>query len=108
MTLDKTDGFSEATRYQDYAVSPELFVWQTQNRANPGNASGRRYIESRENGWQFFLFVRETNGDAFVALGQVRLDRWECPRNGPIEIRWRLCQPLSAGLFRRFSVLRDQ
>ena len=107
VTLDKTNGFSEATRYQDYAVSPELFVWQTQNRANPGNASGRRYIESRESGWHFFLFVRETNEDPFVALGEVRLDRWDCPGNGPIEVRWRLCQPLSAGLFRRFSVLRD-
>jgi superfamily II DNA or RNA helicase/HKD family nuclease len=107
VTLDKTEGFHAGVKYRDYAVSPELFAWETQNRANPGNKLGLRFIESPGNGWRFFLFVREDRDHEFSALGEVRLERWEPCEQGPIPIVWRLVDSMSAQLYRQFSVLRD-
>ena len=107
VTLDKREGFSEAVRYDDYAISPSRFHWKTQNRASPSNASGRRYLESPGNGWRFFLFLREDREAAFAFAGRVGLESHEYHGRGPIGITWRLAQPLGAELFRRFSVLRD-
>jgi hypothetical protein len=107
VTLDKTEGFHAGVKYRDYAVSPELFAWETQNRANPGNKLGLRFIESPGNGWRFFLFVREDRDREFSALGEVRLERWEPCEQGPIPIVWRLVDSMSAQLYRQFSVLRD-
>jgi hypothetical protein len=80
-------------KYRDYAISPELFAWETQNRANPGNRLGQRFTESPGNGWRFFLFVREPPNHEFAALGEVRLERWERCEKGPIPIVWRLLSP---------------
>ena len=107
VTLDKSEGFHDRVKYRDYAISPELFAWETQNRANPGNRLGQRFTESPGNGWRFFLFVRETSNHEFAALGEVRLERWERCEKGPIPIVWRLLTPLSAELYRSFSILRD-
>ncbi len=104
VTLDKSEGFDERVQYKDYAVSPELFHWQTQNRAGPNNKSGQRYTESHRNGWAFQLFVREDRDAAYVAVGPVQLVSHEGDR--PISITWRLEMPLTAELFRKFSVLR--
>jgi hypothetical protein len=104
VTLDKSEGFQESVQYKDYAISPELFHWQTQNRAGPDNNSGRRYTESGKNGWKFQLFVRENRDSAYVAVGSVQLVSHDGDR--PISITWRLEQPLTAELFRSFSILR--
>lgn len=104
VTLDKRDGFNERIAYHDYAISPELFHWQSQNSAGPDTPAGRRYCESPGNGWTFQLFVREVRGDAYRALGPVTLERWEGDR--PLSITWRLDRVLPVRLFRRYSVLR--
>lgn len=104
VTLDKREGFAENVQFNDYAISPELFHWQTQNRAGPDNMTGRRYVESPGNGWTFQLFVREHRDAAYVAVGPVHLVSNEGDR--PISIAWRLEVPLPAKLFRKFSVLR--
>jgi superfamily II DNA or RNA helicase/HKD family nuclease len=104
VTLDKSEGFAERVQFKDYAISPELFHWQSQNRAGPNNNTGRRYTESHSNGWKFQLFVREDRDAAYVAVGPVHLVSHEGDR--PISITWRLEQPLTAELFRKFSVLR--
>lgn len=104
VTLDKRDGFNERIAYRDYAISPELFHWQSQNSAGPDTIAGRRYCESPGNGWKFQLFVREARGQAYRALGPVTLERWAGDR--PLSITWRLERALPVGLFRRYSVLR--
>lgn len=104
VTLDKREGFSERVQYHDYAISPELFHWQTQNRASPQNDTGKRYLESSTNGWRFQLFVREDPGSAYLALGPVILEQHEGSQ--PISITWRLKVPMPAGIFKIFSVLR--
>lgn len=104
VTLDKREGFGDRVQYHDYAVSPELFHWQTQNMASARNATGLRYLDSADNGWSFQLFVREDADSAFVTLGPVVLKSHEGDR--PISIVWQLMYPMPAEVFRRFSVLR--
>jgi hypothetical protein len=105
VTLDKSAGFTSRTAYHDYAISPELFHWQSQNSCTPKTAAGKRYLHGGSDGWTFQLFVRETKGDAYRALGPVVLV--EAKGERPMSITWKLHKPLPAALFRRYSVLRD-
>lgn len=68
VTLDKSEGFAEQVQYKDYAISPELFHWQTQNRAGANNRTGKRSFESPKNGWTFQLFVREDRDTPYAPL----------------------------------------
>lgn len=104
VTLDKSQGYHDRIAYHDYAISAERFHWQTQNNAGPDTPSGRRYLESSTNGWQFQLFVRPREGDAYRACGPVVLESVEGDR--PMSIVWKLETPLPVRLFREFSVLR--
>jgi superfamily II DNA or RNA helicase/HKD family nuclease len=107
VTLDKSTGFHDRIAYHDYAISPELFHWQTQNSAGPATAAGRRYLSSETSGWQFQLFVRKTTDDAYRACGGARiLDPQDITGDRPMSIRWTLNTPLPPALFREFSVLR--
>jgi len=105
VTLDKTIGFHSAIAYHDYAISTELFHWQSQNSAGPDTMTGRRYIESASNGWSFQLFVRINKDSAFKACGPVALTDWSGSK--PLSITWKLTISLSAKLFSEFSVLKD-
>jgi hypothetical protein len=82
----------------------EIFHWQTQNNAGPDTPAGRRYIESPENGWRFFLFVRENKEAAYCALGPAIKVHIEGDR--PMSLHWKLEVALPMELFRAFSVLR--
>lgn len=104
VTLDKSEGYHDRIAYHDYAISAERFHWQTQNNAGPATPSGRRYLESSTNGWQFQLFVRPRKGDAYRACGPVVLESVEGDR--PMSIVWKLETPLPVRLFRELSVLR--
>ncbi len=104
VTLDKTEGYHARISYHDYAISPELFHWQTQNNAGPDTPAGRRYMESPQNGWRFFLFVRERKDAAYRALGPATKVHIEGDR--PMTVHWKLEVPLPMELFRSFSVLR--
>jgi superfamily II DNA or RNA helicase/HKD family nuclease len=104
VTLDKSEGYHDRISYHDYAISAERFHWQTQNSAGPDTPGGRRYLESATNGWQFQLFVRPRQGEAYRACGRVTLEFAEGDR--PMSIVWKFETPLPARLFREFSVLR--
>ena len=105
VTLDKSGkDFSPTTRYRDYAVSPEMFHWETQSAASIARPSGRRYIESATNGWQFYLFVRTDPDAPYAFLGRVRHQSHTGDR--PIAITWRLDTPMTAALFERYATLR--
>jgi len=104
VTLDKSEGYHDRISYHDYAISTDRFHWQTQNTASTDTPSGRRYLDSHTNGWQFQLFVRSRKGEAYRACGPVTLESASGSR--PMNIVWRLTSPLPARLFREFSVLR--
>ena len=104
VTLDKSEGYHDRIAYHDYAISAERFHWQTQNSAGPDTNSGRRYLQSGSNTWQFQLFVRPRKADAYRACGRVTLETADGDR--PMSLVWKFEKPLSAKLFREFSVLR--
>jgi hypothetical protein len=108
VTLDKSEGFDERVQYHDYAISPKLFHWQSQNVASSTNNTGLRYLNSvaepLANGWRFFLFVRENKNAAFAALGEVILIKAEGER--PISVTWELKNAMPFELFKHFSILR--
>ncbi|KAB2918409.1 MAG: DUF3427 domain-containing protein [Dechloromonas sp.] len=104
VTLDKSEGYHAQIAYHDYAISADLFHWQSQNAAGPNTMAGRRYLESPDNGWRFQLFVRTTKGAPYRACGPVTLERAEGQK--PMNIQWRLSVPLPGSLFREFSILR--
>ncbi len=109
VTLDKSTGFSERVQYHDYAISPTLFHWQSQNVASSKNPTGKRYLESVEdadtNGWRFFLFVRENQDTAYASLGEAVLIKAEGEK--PISITWQLKNAMPMELFRHFSILKS-
>lgn len=91
ITLNKSEkDFSELTLYEDYAISENLFHWQSQHRNKEKSKNIQRYIKS--NG-RVSLFVREykkVNGKAspYIYLG-------ECTHvshkgNNPVSFIWKL------------------
>ena len=63
--------FSPTTRYNDFAISPWEFHWESQSLTREASATGQRYIHHRERGSRVMLFVREENrrrGDAAVPV----------------------------------------
>lgn len=106
VTLRKTEGnFSPTTMYRDYAISPSLFHWESQNSAHAGTEAGRRYVSGTSN---VVLFVREVqeqaNGvaEAYAFLGKVTLESWEGER--PMQVVWRLAHPMPGPLYAHATV----
>lgn len=105
ITLNKTDGtYSPTTMYEDYAISGELFHWQSQSTTSVDSPTGQRYIRHRAMGYTPLLFVREhkdlPNGLAspYCYLGPADYVSHEGSK--PISIVWRLRTPMPARLLR--------
>jgi len=78
VTLNKNEKqFSPTTMYHDYAISENLFHWQSQNSARPDRGRGLDYVQHQKIGKRLFLFVREQTKDeygrtmGFVNYGEV-------------------------------------
>ena len=70
VTLDKSGKtFSPSTRYEDFALSPTRFHWQSQSTTSEDSATGRRYVEQDKNGVRFLLFVRPRRMTRFCSSG---------------------------------------
>ncbi|MGI9031942.1 MAG: DUF3427 domain-containing protein [Ilumatobacteraceae bacterium] len=102
-TLDKTSGeFSPTTRYQDYAISPELIHWESQSTTSVASPTGQRYVHHAEQGSSVVLFARlRADERAFWCLGPATYVRHE--RDRPIAITWRLHHRLPADLYTAFA-----
>jgi len=60
ITLNKTDkDYSPTTMYEDYAISEDLFHWQSQSTTSEKSPTGQRYINHEIRGSTVLLFVRE-------------------------------------------------
>ncbi|WP_319416005.1 DUF3427 domain-containing protein [Marispirochaeta aestuarii] len=99
VTLKKTvKNFSPTTLYHDYAISEDLFHWQSHNAARPDKGRGLSYVQHRIRGKKIILFVREQILDeygramGFINLGPVNLE--SCHGSRPMNIIWRLEEPL--------------
>ncbi len=109
VTLRKSlEDYSPQTMYRDYAISRDLFHWETPNNTRLESERGRRYLEQRTSGLRVLLAVREARRDPwdstvpYVLLGPGELvsHRGECP----IAITWRLGHPIPADLYEQFKV----
>jgi hypothetical protein len=93
--------FSPTTRYNDYAISPWEFHWESQSLTREASATGQRYIHHRERGSRVLLYrcaeafgyVREENKRGgvtlpFLCLGFANDVSHQGER--PMAIRWRL------------------
>jgi hypothetical protein len=102
-TLDKTSGdFSPTTRYQDYAISPQLMHWESQSITSIASPTGQRYVNHERAGSSVLLFARlRTSDRGFWFLGPATYVRHEGDR--PIAITWRLEHRLPADLYTTFA-----
>jgi hypothetical protein len=105
VTLDKSEKtFSPSTRYEDFALSPSRFHWQSQSTTSEDSPTGQRYIRQGENGAKFLLFVRPSKKDAFMFLGPLRYVSHSGSR--PMSIYWDLNHPMPAWFFEICATLR--
>ena len=105
VTLAKTEKhFSPTTRYEDYAISPKRFHWQSQSTTSPTSETGRRYREQHSNRMQFLLFVRVSQRDAFAFLGP--LNYLSHTGSRPMSITWELETAMPAGFYEVCAALR--
>lgn len=104
VTLNKDDKkHSATTMYKDYAISPELFHWESQNATSPTSPTGRRYLDRTSHGSRVLIFTRDTADDEtgltvpYTCLGQV--DYVQHSGERPIAITWRLHRAMPADVF---------
>ena len=87
--------------YEDYAVSADLFHWQSQSRDKESSDKIQRYIHHRENGGNISLFVREFKNSGswtmpYVFLGNADYVSHEGEQ--PVSFNWHLHTPIPADL----------
>jgi superfamily II DNA or RNA helicase/HKD family nuclease len=104
VTLKKAErDYSPTTLYQDYAVSPVLFHWESQSIASAGSPTIQRYEQHVARGHSIVLFVRERKtlengiGAPYVCLGPVRYASSTGSR--PVSFTWELDVPMPEELF---------
>ncbi|MHA7303558.1 DUF3427 domain-containing protein [Pseudarthrobacter sp. MDT1-22] len=104
VTLNKDDKkHSATTMYKDYAVSPELFHWQSQNATSPTSPTGLRYLDRAAQGTKVLIFTRDTADDEtgltvpYTCLGEV--DYVQHSGERPIAITWKLHRTMPADVY---------
>jgi hypothetical protein len=108
ITLKKFERlFSPTTRYNDYAISPLEFHWESQSLTREASATGQRYIHHVERGSRVLLFVREENKRGqvtlpFLCMGFAEYVSHEGER--PMAIRWRLERAIPGGFYPQLAV----
>jgi len=108
VTLEKSEKhYSPTTLYKDYAISPELFHWESQSGTGENTPTGQRYIHHRERGSNVLLFVRRSirmdgRTAAYVFLGPA--DYVSHRGEKPMGIVWKLRRPMPADFYREAKV----
>lgn len=102
VNLTKGDKVSESLKYEDYAVSPTIFHWDSQASTSVESETGRRYISQRGSGRDVILAVREKpNGpygtNHFKLMGPV--DYLRHSGSKPISFWWKLRIPMDPESF---------
>jgi superfamily II DNA or RNA helicase/HKD family nuclease len=104
VTLEKAEKhYSPTTLYKDYAVSPDLFHWESQSGTREDGPTGQRYVHHRELGTSVLLFVRRSRSaegrtSPYVFLGPV--DYVSHAGEKPMGIVWRLRRSMPADFYR--------
>ncbi|MDI3421316.1 DUF3427 domain-containing protein [Streptomyces luteolus] len=109
ITLEKSDkDFSPTVRYKDYALSPTLFHWESQNQTSESSPTGLRYQWHEQQGSHVLLFMRRyKNTDIgksqpWMLLGPASYDKHAGSK--PMAITWRLKYELPADAWMYSSI----
>ncbi|WP_153502603.1 DUF3427 domain-containing protein [Cumulibacter manganitolerans] len=104
-----TKHFAPSIQYRDYAISRDLFHWESQNSTPADGKVGRRYRRHDELGTEVVLFVREARDDAFGGGAPFRclgaLDYVSHVGEKPMAITWRLRSPMSESVWKIASAV---
>jgi hypothetical protein len=107
LTKSETD-YSPTTMYQDYAISPSLFHWESQSVTSVTSPTGQRYINHARRGSNILLFAREHKAydlgiAPYLCLGPGQYVRHTGDR--PIAITWQLDRPMPTETFAASTVV---
>ncbi|MFC7762647.1 DUF3427 domain-containing protein [Catellatospora bangladeshensis] len=109
VTLRKNEKeFSPQTMYRDYALTPELFHWESQNSTSGTSSVGVRYQNHAQLGSHILLFTRESKSteaghpEPYVFHGTAHYVEHRGEK--PMAVTWRLDEPMPEELFRRAAV----
>ncbi|MFT3694002.1 MAG: DUF3427 domain-containing protein [Kofleriaceae bacterium] len=86
--------YTPTTMYDDRAITPSLFQWESQSKTRADSETGRRYIASKTSDWKILLFVRQKPTDErgftspYLFLGRVRYESHKHEK--PMRILWKL------------------
>lgn len=104
ITLEKDEkDFSPTVRYKDYAISPNLFHWESQNATSPDSATGKRYQQHAGRGSHVLLFMRRYattdtgKSQPWMLLGPATYVRHTGSK--PMAITWHLDHDLPADVW---------
>lgn len=104
VTLEKDEKERAASiMYKDYAMSPEVFHWESQNATSPESVTGQRYINHKSLGSKVVLFTRPRQRDEngmtmpYTCLGQ--LDYMSHSGSKPVGIVWKLHRAMPADVY---------
>ncbi|MER5441388.1 DUF3427 domain-containing protein [Streptomyces sp. NPDC002790] len=104
ITLEKNEkDFSPTVRYKDYALSPSLFHWESQNATADTSRTGMRYKQHAQRGSHILLFMRRykdtDTGKAqpWMLLGPATYESHSGSK--PMSITWRLHHELPADVW---------
>ncbi|MDT3395550.1 DUF3427 domain-containing protein [Streptomyces sp. B1866] len=104
ITLEKdAKDFSPQTRYKDYAMSPELFHWESQNQTSATSPTGVRYQRHKQSGSHVLLFVRRYKKNdiggpqPWMLLGPAEYVSHE--GSNPMGVVWKLRHELPADVW---------
>lgn len=108
ITLKKSDrDYSPTTMYRDFALSSDLFHWESQSTTSSASPTGQRYIHHRERGSHILLFVRQAKTNAlgaspYIFLGPADYVSHEGDR--PMAVTWRLHKSMPTEVFQASTV----
>ncbi|MGC9670648.1 DUF3427 domain-containing protein [Planosporangium sp. 12N6] len=105
VTLNKTlEHYSPTTMYEDRAITPELFQWESQSTTSTASPTGQRYVHHASRGSSVHLFLRESKESdgalgvpPYLYAGRMRYVEHKGDR--PMRILWRLEKPLPADVY---------
>lgn len=105
VTIQKSEKeYSRSTLYQDYAISPHLFHWESQNSTKAESKRGRRHTDHGTDGVTPLLFVRTSKKTdsgltmPYQFLGPVSYQSHESEQ--PMKIIWRMEHQIPANIVR--------
>lgn len=109
MTLNKDEAVHNPnTLYKDYAISPRLFHWESQNATAPTSPTGKRYLDRKSHGSHILLFTRDVAEEdglvvPFTCLGSI--DYVNHQGSKPIAITWKLQREMPVSVFTAASAV---